>query len=71
MVIARPRRGLPAGELGAAGLARRPARRRGGAGLSCGGQDIRLYRERPGARRPRRCGAEFWDDLASMLQTDR
>ena len=43
-----------------------------GPGLSCEARlDIRLYRERPGARRPRRAAQKFWDDLASMLQTDR
>jgi DNA-binding transcriptional LysR family regulator len=43
-----------------------------GPGLSCEARlDIRLYRERPGARRPRRAAQKFWDDLASMLETDR
>jgi DNA-binding transcriptional LysR family regulator len=27
--------------------------------------DIRLYRERPGARRPKRAAQKFWDDVAA------
>ncbi len=29
--------------------------------------DIRLYRERPGARRPKRVAQKFWDDVAAAL----
>ena len=40
-----------------------------GAGLSCEARlDIRLYRERPGARRPKRAAQKFWDDVAGALK---
>jgi DNA-binding transcriptional LysR family regulator len=39
-----------------------------GSGLSCEARlDIRLYRERPGARRPKRAAQKFWDDVAGGL----
>ena len=39
-----------------------------GAGLTCEARlDIRLYRERPGPRRPKRAAQKFWDDVAAAL----
>ncbi len=37
-----------------------------GVGMSCEARlDIRLYRERPGARGPKRAAQKFWDDVAA------
>ena len=36
-----------------------------GGGLLEARLDIRLYRERPGARRPKRAARKFWDDVAA------
>jgi LysR family transcriptional regulator, hypochlorite-specific transcription factor HypT len=37
-----------------------------GASQSCEARlDIRLYRERPGPRRPKRAAQKFWDDVAA------
>lgn len=39
-----------------------------GAGPTCEARlDIRLYRERPGPRRPKRAAQKFWDDVAAAL----
>ncbi len=39
-----------------------------GAGLTCEARlDIRLYRESPGPRRPKRAAQKFWDDVAAAL----